>query len=57
MEKNTWYSYPGILSPYNPLSFKYIIPYLDGYGSLSGVRRSVLVVPFLWLLSLGMQRK
>jgi hypothetical protein len=32
MEKNTWYSYPGILSPYNPLSFKYIIPYLDGYG-------------------------
>ena len=38
MEKNTWYSYPGILSPYNPLIINAIIPYLDGYGYQSGPR-------------------
>jgi len=31
MEKNTWYSYPGILSPYNPLIINTIIACLDGY--------------------------
>ena len=33
MEKNTWYSYQGILSSYNPLIFKYIILTLTAMDS------------------------